>query len=285
MLFRSQLYQLGKRIASGEVRDPSFYMAWWEPSKDESPFADSNAMEEANPSLGVILDKEDLVRSLPPITPENEFRTKRLNQWTQAAKSWLPHGAWDRCAATAEFEPDEPIIVSFDGSWTNDSTAMVACSIRNRHIKVLNAWERPIDAQSWVVPSAEVEAAIFEAAGTYNVVEFACDPYYWREQLARWGDAGLPIVEWPSNSLNRIVPACREFYKAVVEQTLSHDGDARLARHLTNATVKEDQYGTRIVKKAQGQKIDLAIAAIIAFDRANAWRPSDDVPEFIPIEG
>ena len=130
-----------------------------------------------------------------------------------------------------------------------------------------------------------VQTCALPISGTYNVVEFACDPYYWREQLARWGDAGLPIVEWPSNSLNRIVPACREFYKAVVEQTLSHDGDARLARHLTNATVKEDQYGTRIVKKAQGQKIDLAIAAIIAFDRANAWRPSDDVPEFIPIEG
>ena len=114
--------------------------------------------------------------------------------------------------------------------------------------------------------------SLLETVGTYDVLEVACDPHYWREQLARWEDLGLPVVEWPTNVVSRMVPACREFYTAVVEQRLTHDADPSLARHISNATVKEDQAGTRIVKRNRGQKIDLAVAAIIAYDRAHARR-------------
>ena len=98
------------------------------------------------------------------------------------------------------------------------------------------------------------------------------DPHYWREQLVRWEDLGLPVVEWPTNVVSRMVPACREFHTAVVEQRLTHDADPSLARHIANATVKEDQAGTRIVKRNRGQKIDLAVASVIAYDRAHARR-------------
>jgi phage terminase large subunit-like protein len=162
----------------------------------------------------------------------------------------------------------------------------VGCTVNDPHIFVVRVWERPIDALTWVVPSQEVEDAVMEGFATYKVKEIACDPYYWREQLARWADTGLPVVEWPSNSLARMVPACKEFYKAVIEGKVTQDGDARLARHLGNATIKEDQNGARIVKKARGQKIDLAVAAIIAHDRATAHRQQEvDVPiEFIAFD-
>jgi hypothetical protein len=45
------------------------------------------------------------------------------------------------------------------------------------------------------------------------------DPSLWREQIARWTDRGWPVVEWP-NTLPRMIPACRDFYAAVVEQRL-----------------------------------------------------------------
>lgn len=73
-----------------------------------------------------------------------------------------------------------------------------------------------------------------------------------------------------------MVPACREFYTAVVEGRVSHDGDPWLAWHIANATFKTDQAGARIVKSARGQKIDLAVAAVIAYDRARAR------PEVVP---
>ena len=41
-----------------------------------------------------------------------------------------------------------------------------------------------------------------------------------------------------------------------------------MARHIENATTKEDSRGVRIVKQARGQKIDLAICAFMGHDVA-----------------
>jgi phage terminase large subunit-like protein len=83
------------------------------------------------------------------------------------------------------------------------------------------------------------------------------------------------VVEWP-NTLPRMTPACRDFYAAVVEQRLTHDGDPRLARHMANATIKEDGRGQRIVKQARGQKIDLAVCAAMAHDTASRHEPEPE---------
>jgi phage terminase large subunit-like protein len=198
-----------------------------------------------------------------------------LDQWVVSATSWLPHGAWEGCADPERvIQPGEKVVLGFDGAWTNDSTALVGCTVSDHHLFVIAVWERPLEAASWVVPSGEVEQALLEAVGTYDVTEVACDPHYWREQLLRWDDLGLPVTEWPTNVVSRMVPACRELHTAVVERRLSHDGDPRLARHVANATVKTDQAGARIVKSARGQRIDLAVAAVIAYDRARA-RPEE----------
>ncbi len=56
----------------------------------------------------------------------------------------------------------------------------------------------------------------------------------------------------------------------VVNKALTHDGSAELALHISHAITKQDARGTRIVKehKKSRRLIDLAMAAIMAFDRA-----------------
>jgi phage terminase large subunit-like protein len=76
-----------------------------------------------------------------------------------------------------------------------------------------------------------------------------------------------------------MVPACQDFYTAVMEKTISHDGDERLASHIANAVLKEDRHGPRIVKEARGssRKIDLAVCAVGALAEARRMgtaRPS-----------
>ena len=95
-------------------------------------------------------------------------------------------------------------------------------------------------------------------------------------------DAGLPVVEWPSTSPRRMVPACAKFYDAVIEHRLQHDGDPTLARHLSNAVTKIDHLGPRIVKdkRSSPRKIDAAVAAILAVDRATVGRMEEVVPQF-----
>ena len=90
-------------------------------------------------------------------------------------------------------------------------------------------------------------------------------------------DEGLPIVEWPTNALARIIPAWQRFYDAVMDTGLSHDGDIRLSRHMANMVLKRDNRGARPTKESRmsGRKIDLGIAAIIAYDRGTR---SPDIP-------
>ena len=67
-----------------------------------------------------------------------------------------------------------------------------------------------------------------------------------------------------------MVPATAKFYDAVMAGGLRHDHSPMLARHLDNCVVKTDRLGPRITKEHRGspRKIDCAVAAVIAFDRA-----------------
>ena len=95
-------------------------------------------------------------------------------------------------------------------------------------------------------------------------------------------DRGLPIVEWPSTSASRMVKACATFLDGVMEERFVHDGNPVLARHLDNAVTKVDNLGPRIVKEKRNspRKIDAAVAAVLAVDRALAGRMEAVVPQF-----
>jgi phage terminase large subunit-like protein len=76
-----------------------------------------------------------------------------------------------------------------------------------------------------------------------------------------------------------MTPATTRFAEAVMNHGLTHSGDPRLARHVGNAILKTDSRGQRIAKehKHSGRKIDLAVAAVMALDRASAVPPTYDV--------
>jgi phage terminase large subunit-like protein len=76
-----------------------------------------------------------------------------------------------------------------------------------------------------------------------------------------------------------MVPATAKFYDAVVNGNVSHDHDPLLARHIANCAVKVDRLGPRIVKEHRGspRKIDAAVCAVMAFDRATQVREAEPV--------
>lgn len=90
---------------------------------------------------------------------------------------------------------------------------------------------------------------------------------------------GLPIVEYNSSSPARMVPATAKFYDAVMSGGMVHDHNPTLARHIDNCVVKTDRLGPRIVKEHKGspRKIDAAVCAVMAFDRATFVREQEPV--------
>lgn len=275
-----RLYEHGKRIESGEINDPAFFFRWWEPSDPGADWRDPAVWQEANPAYGDFLHAESFAQDLPS-TPENQFRRYRLNQWTTTRDAWLPHGVWDEARDTTRVVSEkEPIVIGFDGAWTGDSLAMVGCTItKPHHLFVIGSWEKPEDDPAWQVDYSEIDQSLRDAMARYTVREIPSDPHHWRRELQGWADEDFPIIEWPTNSHARMIPACSDFYTAVLNQKLTHDGHPALARHVTNAVVKVDRYGPRIVKETAGRKIDLAVAAVIAYDRAATWSESPSVYE------
>ena len=62
---------------------------------------------------------------------------------------------------------------------------------------------------------------------------------------------------------------------------MTHSGDPMVSRHLDNAVLKIDSVGPRIVKENRNslRRIDAAVAALIAYDRATAGRMEEVVPQ------
>lgn len=267
------MWQYGCQVASGEVDDPSFYFEWWG-APEESIHTDPEMWSGANPGYGDIVSAEDF-KSAVLRTPEAEFRTKRLNQWVSAAQTWLPSGVWETCEDPEKTIPDgADVVLGFDGSFNNDSTALVVVSrpteFSGCHVDVVECWEKPRDSSNaWTVPILDVEDAIRAACKRWQVREIVCDPYRWARTYQVLESEGLPVVEFPQ-SPQRMIPATTRFYEAVMNQTVTHSGDKRLARHLSNCVIRTDQRGSRLSKdgKDSPRKIDLAVAAVMGLDRA-----------------
>ncbi len=283
-----RLWQYGKRVASGEVADPSFFMAWWG-AADKADHKAEKVWAGANPGFGDLIDPEDFVSVVGKIE-ENDFRTKRMNQWVSSQRAWLPAGSWDACRNERAFVPGgRGVVLGFDGSRSGDTTALVAVTVDiEPQVRVLGLWEKPPGDRhaEWKVPRGDVKDAIRQACRDYQVREIAADEYIWSDALEELGDEGLPVVIFPQ-TLSRMGPATQRFYEQVQAGKLGHDGNPALARHLGNATIKTDTRGQRLAKDAKDspRKIDLAVAAVMAVDRAAFWllEPLEGTIDGVPI--
>lgn len=239
----------------------------YEPADSSAPLDDIAALRESNP---VLVDRPDMFEVFQferGVMPEHDYRRFRLGQWTTTAEAWLPYGLWASRATPSSLNLGDDIWLGFDGSYSGDSTALVACSAGG-HLTILGCWENPGRGRGWRVPRAEVEATMNRVFADYNVVSLSADPPYWGRELAEW-DERWPgrVVEFPTFSTARMGPACTAFYAAVADGGLTHDGDARLTRHVANCVAKQTPQGDVVTKASKDSpaKIDLAVASILAY--------------------
>jgi len=281
------LKQYTEKVARGEVIDPNFFGAIWEAPED-ADYKDPKTWAIANPGFGDINAEADF-HSAVRRTPEAEFRTKRLNNFVSSQTAWLPSGSWEACEAEFEVSPDDEIVLGFDGSFSGDASVIVGAVIpqEDEPVKVflVKAWEKDLNIHDddWRVDIAEVEQTVLDFCQSHpKVREVACDPFRWQRSMQALEEQGVPIVEWPSTSARRMVPACAKVFDAVTEHRLIHDGNPILARHLGNAVTKIDNLGPRIVKDSRNspRKIDAAVAMVLAVDRALTGAKLEPVPQF-----
>lgn len=261
------LYDYAARVATGEVEDEHFFSRTWE-APAGCDLRDETAWTVANPGLGDFLSVEDMEAACKT-TPENEFRTKRLGQWVAVQAAWLPYGTWGACAEEADDVPaGTPVVLGFDGAYSDDSTALLGATVEAEpYVWVIGLWEKsPTAPVTWHVPHHEVDQAVLEACATWDVREVAADPRLWQRDLEAWARQQVPVVPFPQTA-PRMIPAAQRFYDAVATGTMRHSGDPRLARHVGNTTVRPNGHLAKEHEKS-GRKIDAAIAAVMAYERA-----------------
>jgi len=297
-----EMVAYGEKVAAGEVIDPSFYLLHYgtDPQRqilDAEGNVDRDllvgALADATPVEWVDLEKraDTIIRKKYPV---HEVRRYWLGAFARGGGHWLPDGAWEARAHLdgLVWPPDgTEVVLAFDGSYRRDSTAIVGCTL-DGHLFVVDAWERPDDAgPRWKVPRGEVKTVMAAAMERWTVVELSPDPPGWADEIEHWeATYGDVVVEFPTNQPSHMVAACSRFYASVAggdedeaAMPLTHDNDPRLARHLRNAVTKRKPGGDVIVKESldSPRKIDIAIAAVVAFDRA-CWHalnaPEDTGP-------
>ncbi len=278
-----ELYRYGRQIETGEKVDPSFGFTWYGPGDDEDfDPADREAWAKFNPAWDHFLQHEEM-ESAQLRTHEAAFTRYRLNGWTKSETAWLPSGVFENLGSDRRLEAGERVVLGFDGAWQNDSTALVACSVDEpRHLEVVGLWEKPDGSPHWRTPINEVKETINEAFQRFTVLELAADPWRWEQTLQELSDEGLPVVEFSTNSVQRMTQATQLAYDAIIDGAVSHNGDPALIRHFSNAVLREDpRRGSRLVKDRRGstRKIDLCVASVIALHRATFYRDSEPSPE------
>lgn len=271
------LYQYIQRIASGEIDDPQTYGAWFGAAEDE-PYDQVPTWQRANPGYGDLLDPEDFASKVK-VTPEAEFRTKRLNQFVSHDVAWLPQGAWED-ARRDDVDASDVWALGVDGARSGTAVEIVRSGAGEVHrVETVARFEAPLGLgpnESWTPPEAEIAEVIRNECRERQVAEIAWQEFFLPSLAEQLESEGLPVVVF-NQTLTRMGPATQRFYEAVLDGKLSHDGSPALARSIAAAKTKTDTRGTRLVRTEQSIG---AICAVMAYDRAVFQSTNPDRPGY-----
>jgi len=254
--------------------DPAFYLREFA-APDGCATDDEQAWMIANPALSCkdpFLSLDGMAAARRTLR-EPVFRQLRLGQWVTGAEAWMPFGLWDQLKDDERrVERKARVVLAFDGSASGDSTALVGCTVGpDPHLFVAGLWENPGDLR-WRVPRGDVDKAVDLAFATWDVLELAADPWGWRSELEAWAErhGERRVIEWNTAHAARMAPATDRLYQAAIDHSFTHDGDPRLAAHVAHCIAKPTPMGDLVSKDKRGspRKIDAAVAAIVALDRA-----------------
>ena len=112
-----------------------------------------------------------------------------------------------------------------------------------------------------------MEAHLRDLHRRFRVQEFAYDPAYFQRSAEMLLDDGLPMLELPQ-SPQRMVPACGTLYELIVGGVVGLRAEPMFVDQLLSPAQRQTDQGWRLSKGKSKRKIDAAIAAAMAVDRA-----------------
>jgi len=210
-----------------------------------------------------------------PATPPSEARRFYLNQRSVAEDAWLSPAEYDACVdPTVVVADGDQVTLGFDGSVTDDHTALIGCHVDSDHLFEVGVWT---PGASGEIDRAAVDLAVRQTFERFDVVGFYGDLHPWESYIDRWGEdlgAGLAVkasprhpVAWDMRGrLQAFTVACERLHAALVERAVSHDGATMTRQHFHNARRRPNRFGVGVGKehRESARKIDAVPAAVLA---------------------
>jgi hypothetical protein len=197
--------------------------------------------------------------------------------------------------------PGEEVVIFFDGSKSDDATAIVGCRISDSYIFTIGVWQKPKGkrGEKWLAPRHAVDKRVDEAFSELNIIGFWADPShatddedgtrYWDEMIDSWHvkykdqlkiwatKSGLSthsvMFDLASPERQRLFVGAAETFVEEIEHLndieefepqFQIDGHPALVAHMRNARRYPGKFGTSLMKdnRESSRKIDLAVAAV-----------------------
>lgn len=255
------------------------------PPLDEDPDGFWEGIEKLKQGLetargdAVWLDIDNIVSSILDIrNPVSESRRKFLNQVNASEDSWISPAEWDRLTSDVRLEPGDTITLGFDGSKSNDHTALSACRVTDGAVFLLRSWD-PENYPTGEIPREEVDATVRSAFERFKVVAFRADVREFESYIDSWGKdykRKLKINASPNNPVafdmrgqkKKFALDCERFLDAVLGEELVHNGDPALRWYVLNAHRNPTNYDAVSIRKESkdsSRKIDGAVTAVLAY--------------------
>ena len=274
---------------------------------DGTDWTSLDAVKMANPNFGISNDAESLLldhaEAIRNPAKQNTFKTKHLDIWCTAATAWMNMVEWHKCH---DLKLSEAGVRDLEGVIGSDLASKLDLSAAVRvHRKDVDGKPHYYAFTRCYLPEARVNlpenqhyrkwvadghlTATTGSSIDYSVIESdaLADIKQWRiRELpydARYADqwaqrvselSGIPRVEVPPNPAN-LSPALKELEAAVYDGRFHFDGNPVLTWCVSNLLSKETSAGnyTMPAKARDDQKIDAAIALVLAISRAMVLKP------------
>ena len=231
-----------------------------------------------------------------------EFLTKRLDVWVNADSAWMNMAAWDACAdptLSRETYFGEPAYIALDAAFRKDLFAkIVVCRrgdraavfgryyvpeglLERKGLEQLRAWV----SDGWirttpgdVLDIEVVREELREDLAHFDAREVPYDPWQLSQFAGEMQAEDAPMVEMRANVQNFSEPMKR-LDAMVASGELVHAGDPVLAWMVSNVVCHYDAKDNIYPRKERPeQKIDGAVALIMAIGRAFAPQEDEGVP-------
>jgi phage terminase large subunit-like protein len=272
---------------------------------DDDAWEDERSWRKANPNYGVSVMADDFARlaqkAMQTPSAVNNFLTKRLNVWVNADVGLFDMQAWEACG-DHHLRPEDfaghECWMAVDLGFVDDIAAVMKMfkierenepakwaffgryylpeetieSSRNAQYAGWHRMGRITATDGNVTDTERIIDDLAEDLGRYRVRELCFDPYNKLSLLnpmERRGVAPEVLVEFPQ-TVPMMSPATEALMKAVRSRQVIHDGCPVMAWAMSNVVGKFDAKGNVYPRKERPEnKIDPAIAAIMAFGRAS----------------